>query len=98
MYCDLWPYVWLVFKSGFYSRSAYDGARTVVQAFVEFFIKIGGKLEFFSIGDMLVGIVSLYMRESQRCGEHNGLIFFLKEHLHTSYYKLLQIPYKNRGI
>ena len=29
MYCDLWPYVWLVFKSGFYSRAAYDGARTV---------------------------------------------------------------------
>ena len=29
MYCELWPYVWLVFKSGFYSRAAYDGARTV---------------------------------------------------------------------
>ena len=29
MYCDLWPYVWLVFKSGFQSRAAYDGARMV---------------------------------------------------------------------
>jgi hypothetical protein len=29
MYCDLWPYVWLVFKSGFYSRAGYSGARTV---------------------------------------------------------------------
>ena len=26
----LYPYVWLVFKSGFYSRAGYDGARTVV--------------------------------------------------------------------
>ena len=24
-----WPYVWLVFKSGFKSRAGYDGARTV---------------------------------------------------------------------
>ena len=29
MYCDLWPYVWLVFKSGFKSRAGYSGARTV---------------------------------------------------------------------
>ena len=29
MYCDLWPYVWLVFKSGFLSRAGYDGTRTV---------------------------------------------------------------------
>ena len=26
MYCDLWPYVWLVFKSGFKSRAGYSGA------------------------------------------------------------------------
>ena len=31
MYCDLWPYVWLVFKSGFESRAGYSGARTVVK-------------------------------------------------------------------
>ena len=29
MYCDLWPYVWLINESGFKSRAAYDGARTV---------------------------------------------------------------------
>ena len=29
MYCDFWPYVWLVFKSGFYSRVGYSGAGTV---------------------------------------------------------------------
>ena len=29
MYCDLWLYVWLEFKSGFYSRAGYSGARTV---------------------------------------------------------------------
>ena len=29
MYCDLWPYVWLVFKSGFKSRAGYSGARMV---------------------------------------------------------------------
>ena len=29
MYCDLWPYVWLVFKSGFKSRAGYSGALTV---------------------------------------------------------------------
>ena len=23
--CDLWPYVWLVFKRGFYSRADYSG-------------------------------------------------------------------------
>jgi hypothetical protein len=31
MYCDLWPYVWLVSNSGFYSRAGYSGARTVVR-------------------------------------------------------------------
>ena len=31
MYCDLWPYVWLVLKSGLQSRTAYDGAHTVFQ-------------------------------------------------------------------
>ena len=31
MYCDLWPYVWLVFKSGFSSRAGYSGARTVIE-------------------------------------------------------------------
>ena len=31
MYCDLWPYLWLVFKSGFWSRAAYSGARMVYQ-------------------------------------------------------------------
>ena len=30
MYCDLWPYVWLIIESGFKSRAAYGGARTVV--------------------------------------------------------------------
>ena len=34
MYCNLWPYVWLVFKSGFLSRAAYDGARTVTMQIV----------------------------------------------------------------
>ena len=34
MYCDLWRYVWLVFKSGFWSRAAYDGARTVHKIFI----------------------------------------------------------------
>ena len=29
MYCDLWPYVWLINESGFKSRAAYGGARTV---------------------------------------------------------------------
>ena len=29
MYCDLWPYVWLINQSGFKSRAAYGGARTV---------------------------------------------------------------------
>ena len=29
MYCDIWPYVWLVFKSGLKSRAGYSGARTV---------------------------------------------------------------------
>ena len=29
MYCDLWPYVWLVFKSRFESRAGYSGTRTV---------------------------------------------------------------------
>ena len=31
MYCDLWPYVWLVFESGFKSRAGYSGARMVDQ-------------------------------------------------------------------
>ena len=31
MYCDLWPYVWLINESGFKSRAAYGGARTVFQ-------------------------------------------------------------------
>jgi hypothetical protein len=29
MYCELWPYVWLEFKSGFYSGAGYSGACTV---------------------------------------------------------------------
>ena len=29
MYCDLWPYIWLVFKSGFKSRAGYIGRGTV---------------------------------------------------------------------
>ena len=28
MNCDLWPYVWLVFKSGFNSRVGYSGPHT----------------------------------------------------------------------
>ena len=28
---DLWPYVWLIFKSGSKSRTGYDGARTVIK-------------------------------------------------------------------
>ena len=28
MYFDLWPYVWLVFKSGFLSRAGYSGAHS----------------------------------------------------------------------
>ena len=32
MYCDLWPYVWLIIESGFKSRAAYGGARTVFMA------------------------------------------------------------------
>ena len=28
---QFWPYVWLVFKSGFYSKAGYSGARTVNQ-------------------------------------------------------------------
>ena len=28
-FLKFWPYVWLVFKSGFKSRAGYDGARTV---------------------------------------------------------------------
>ena len=31
MYCDLWPYVWLINESGFKSRAAYGGARTVLE-------------------------------------------------------------------
>ena len=34
--CDLWPYVWLVFKSGFYSRAGYSGACTVYKRLHEF--------------------------------------------------------------
>ena len=29
-FLNVWPYVWLVFKSGFKSRAGYDGARTVL--------------------------------------------------------------------
>ena len=29
-FLKFWPYVWLVFKSGFKSRAGYNGARTVV--------------------------------------------------------------------
>ena len=29
MYCDHWPYVWLVFKSSFQSRAGYSGVHTV---------------------------------------------------------------------
>ena len=29
-FLKFWPYVWLVFKSGFWSRAGYDNARTVV--------------------------------------------------------------------
>ena len=31
MYCDLLPYVWLVFKSGFKSRAGYSGTRMVMK-------------------------------------------------------------------
>ena len=31
MYCDLSPYVWLVFKSNFYSRGGYSGVCTVIE-------------------------------------------------------------------
>ena len=34
MYSDLWPYVWLVFKSGFKSRAGYSGACTVHRIFL----------------------------------------------------------------
>ena len=37
MYCDLWPYVWLVFKSGFKSRAGYSGARMYVPLKKEIF-------------------------------------------------------------
>ena len=61
MYCDLWPYVWLINESGFKSRAAYDGARTVCIFFFEkvwsetgwsfFRVSFGGS--FYSVDDTL---------------------------------------------
>ena len=34
MYCDLWPYVWLIIESGFKSRAAYGGAYGIYFFFI----------------------------------------------------------------
>ena len=43
MYCDLWPYVWLIIESGFKSRAAYDGARTVFKVIKIWFQNFKGE-------------------------------------------------------
>jgi len=53
-FLKFWPYVWLVFKSGFKSRAGYDGTRSMLQCVTKYF-------NFTSYYGMLVSPISRSM-------------------------------------